>query len=220
LRSIFTNFLEPISYCIITLALLFYLKANNKIKIWFLFIFNLLAAVLMFLASYKVLPQRNNIIEYDLLLLFASIFINIYFYLTFERKFKKKFSLIILILGLLNFIQRDFIFHSYLQFDSIGFYLFSLFMIIMVFMYFSQVLKRVSNESIFLNFDFWINIAFFIYHLGAIIIFLSIYALSVLVSRWQDHLSIGSLWAGQNIFLFFSAVCITTGVIWGNYHRR
>lgn len=220
MRSIFTNFLEPISYCIITLALLIYLNSNKIIKIWVLFVFNLLASVLMFFASFKVLPQTNNIIEYDLLLLFASIFISIYFYLTFETGLKKKFSFIVLLLGSLNFIQRDFIFHSYSQFDSIGFYLFSLFMIIMVFMYFNQILKRVPNESIFLNFDFWINIAFFIYHLGAIIIFLSIYALSILVSRWQDHLSIGTLWAGQNIFLFISAVCITTGVIWGNYHKR
>jgi len=69
------------------------------------------AAILMFLASFKVLPQIDNIREYDLLLLSGSIFISIYFFLIFETRSKKGFAIFILILGSLNFIKREFIFH-------------------------------------------------------------------------------------------------------------
>lgn len=220
MRSFFTNFLEPVSYLFIAVALLFYLRFKSINRVWVLFMYYFVAAILMFLASFKVLPQIDNIREYDLLLLSGSIFISIYFFLIFETRSKKGFAIFILILGSLNFIKREFIFHQYSSFDSFGFYMFSLFTIIMVFMYFNQVLKAVSDKSIFLNFDFWINVAFLIYHLGSFVIFLSLYALSVLVYRWEDRLSIGNLWAGQNILLFVSAICINTGVVWIIYHRE
>ena len=92
-------------------------------------------------------------------LLCGSIFISIYFFLILETKFGKGFAISILILGCLNFIKREFIFHQYSAFDSLGFYMFSLFTIIMVFMYFNQVLKTVSDKSVFLNFDFWMSVA-------------------------------------------------------------
>ena len=182
--------------------------------------FYFVATVLMFFASFKVLPQIDNIREYDLLLLSGAIFISIYFFLIFETKFKKTFAIFILILGCLNFTNREFIFHQYSAFDSLGFYIFSLFTIIMVFMYFNQVLKTVSGKSIFLNFDFWMCVALLIHHLGSLVIFLSLYALSALVHRWEDRLSIGNLWGGQNILLFISAICINTGVTWIIYHRK
>jgi hypothetical protein len=220
LRSFFTNFLEPISYLLIAVALLFYLKSKKINRVWVLFIFYSVATILMFFASFKVLPQKNNIREYDLLLLSGTIFISIYFFLLLETKFKKGFAIFILFLGCLNFIKREFIFHQYSAFDSLGFYMFSLFTIILVFMYFNQVLKTISNKSIFLNFDFWISVSLLVYHLGSFVIFLSLYALSVLVYRWEDRLSIGNLWAGQNILLFVSAICINTGVAWIIYHRE
>jgi len=220
LRSLFTNFLEPISYLLIAVALLFYLKFKNINRIWVLFIFYSIATILMFFASIKVVPQKNNIREYDLLLLFGTLFISSYFFLILNTKFKKRFALFIMLLGCFNFIKREFIFRQYSAFDSLGFYVFSLFTIIMVFMYFNQVLKAVSDKSIFLNFDFWISMAFLIYYLGSFVIFLSLYALSGLVSRMEDQLSIGNLWAGQNILLFVSAICINTGVVWIIYHRK
>lgn len=220
MRSFFTNLLEPISYLITTIILIFCLKYFNSIKIWVLFIFNLLATLLMSFASLKVLPQLNNIIEYDLLLLSASSFVTIYFYLIFDTKFNKIFCLIIIVLGLLNFIQRDLVFHKYSHFDSLGFYTFSLFIIILIFFYFNQMLRKVSNESILINLDFWINISFLIYHLGSIIIFLSIYTLTMLVNEWKDHLNVGNLWAGQNILLFLSAVCLMSGAIWISFHKK
>ena len=174
----------------------------------------------MFFASFKVVPQKNNIREYDLLLLFGTLFISIYFSLILNTKFKKRFALSIMPLGCFNFIKRELIFRQYSAFDSLGFYVFSLFTIIMVFMYFNQVLKAVSDKAIFLNFDFWMCVAFLIYYLGSFVIFLSLYALSGLVSRLEDQLSIGNLWAGQNILLFVSAICINTGVVWIIYHRK
>jgi len=125
-----------------------------------------------------------------------------------------------LVAGLANFAQRNILSVSNAQFDSIGFYSFSVLVVIMIFMYFNQALKTPSKDSITLNFDFWINISLLIYYTGAMMIFLSIYALSGLVKEWQDHLSIGTLWAAQNIFLFLSSLCITAGALWINYHRK
>ncbi len=220
MRSLFTNFLEPISYLFIAVALLFYLRFKSVNTVWVLLMFYVIATILMFFASFKVLPQIDNIREYDLLLLSGTIFISIYFFLILETKFKKRFAIFSLILGCLNFIKREFIFRQYSAFDSLGFYMFSLFTIIMVFMYFNQLLKAVTDKSIFLNFDFWMSAAFLIYHLGSFVIFLSLYALSILVYGVEDQLSIGNLWAGQNILLFVSAICVNTGVVWIIYHRE
>jgi len=87
-------------------------------------------------------------------------------------------------------------------------------------MYFNQLLKAVTDKSIFLNFDFWMSAAFLIYYLGSFVIFLSIYALPILVYSVEDQLSVGNLWAGQNILLFVSAICVNTGVVWIIYHRE
>ncbi len=200
--------------------LLLYLRIYNQSRIWLLFIFYGLASILMFLASSMVLPQKNNIIEYDVLLLLASVFISLYFYFTLREEFKKYLALGTLFAGVTNFVQRNIVFVSNAQFDSVGFYVFSVLVVIMIFMYFNQALKTYSKDSILLSFDFWINISLLIYYTGAMIIFLSIYALSGLVKEWQDHLSIGSLWAAQNIFLFLSSLCITSGVLWVNYQKK
>ena len=215
MRAIFTNYLEPISYLIATIILLLFSVSNNLFKVWVLFVFNLLAAILMLLASLKVLPQINNIIEYDLLLLLASWCIGFYFYFLFEAKISRVFCICIIVLSTINFILQS---HTY--FDSLGFYLFSLCVVIMIFIYFIQLLKKSSEESILMNFNFWINVSFLIYHLGAIIIFLSIYILTNMVSKWQDRVNIGNLWAAQNILLFLSALCLSYGFIWITFHKK
>ena len=215
MRAIFTNYLEPISYFITTIILLLFSVSNNLLKMWVLFAFNLSAAILMLLASLKVLPQINNIIEYDLLLLFAGWCIGFYFYFLFDTKISKMFCVCIVVLSTINFI-----FQSHAYFDSLGFYLFSLCVVIMIFIYFIQLLKKSPGETILMNFNFWINISFLIYHLGAIIIFLSIYILTNMVSKWQDRLNIGNLWAAQNILLFLSALCLSYGFIWIKFHKK
>ncbi len=174
----------------------------------------------MLVASSKVLPQIPNIVDYDILLATTAVGVGLYFVMIFQTRLLKIIAAMLCFGGIIHFLFRDVILKSYSSFDSMGFYLVSIYIVILVFIWFRQYLQNIATRSILLNFDFWVVISLFIYHLGAFTIFLSLQALSKLVSVRQDNINIGNLWAAQNIFLFLSSLTLIAGVLWTHFLRK
>lgn len=218
MKDLICNYLEPISYFILTLAFGFALKSNRSIKIWVLFTYFFLATIIMASASFDVGLQIPNNSKYDLLLLLMSVSLSYYFFATFQSRIKKVFAALVAIFFLLNYIMRDMIFHANHLFDSLGFGLFCLSVTTMTFFYFNQILINVSNKSILLIYGFWINSGFLIYYLPSSVIHLSIYTLTKMYGKFT--VSQNYIWGAQNIVLFLSAICISSGVIWIYYQKK
>lgn len=221
MRSLFTNYLEPVSFAILAIAVLLYiLSRHGKVKIWVLFLTNILSAIAMFLACTKVIPSVNNILEYDILLLVTSVGLGTYFFIFFQSRIHKWLSLLLATGGAVHFFIRDLHYHDTATFDSIGYYVVSLYIIILVFIAFRRFLKDNSGLSITREFDFWVMMSLFIHRVGSITIFLSLYALTNMVSKEEHSVSVGNLWAGQNIFLLLSSLSLLAGVLWINLQKK
>ena len=156
--DLITNLLEPISYFISALAVLCYPAILNKFIRWVLFIYFLLATLLMSVASYFVFIHRGNNILYNWLLLISLVSIGLYYHHIFLSRFKKKLSIALILLQLGYYVFAHYFLPASNLFDSYGFSLLSLSTVILFFAYCHQLLNNVSTRSIYSSFDFWVNL--------------------------------------------------------------
>jgi hypothetical protein len=223
LYSLVTNFLEPISYFIYVVAVALRFKADHSVTLKVLFLFYLLATVLMTNASLHVFTQVNNIWMYNLVLLAAILAIGFYAYTIFHAVQKRRVVLVLACGTVLYFIVRNFVFRHLYEIDSIGFVLLSISVTIFSFMYFHQILNHVTEAPAFYDFNSWLIAGYLLYYLGSFFIFLCFnyftYKITI-KNRMEDRLLLTTLWGVHNVFLFFSAAITLMGSVWTTYRNR
>lgn len=188
-----------------------------------LLVYYILAVILMAIASWHVFTQKNNIEYYNLLFLITALSLGTYFHIITQSAGKKKIIKGLVILDIVYYLVNKFVLKTMLTFDSIGFTLLTVSVVLMIFMYLHQLLANVSDEKLSMNFDFWFISSVVVYFLGAFVIFLTFRYLtykSIAADLRAVNVLLTKVWGLQNIFLFLSSLITTAGVLWILSHRR
>lgn len=120
-------------------------------------------------------------------------------------------------------IIKNIVFKEFYLFDSVGYSMVSVTIVIYVFMYFHQVLKNITEQNILRQFNFWLASGYLIYFLGSFIIFLTYYYLTkkvLAVHTKEEQYLINALWGLHNVLLFIGAFSLLTGSLWLTYRKR
>ena len=222
MRALLTNFLEPISFLLFSIATFLFLLRKQGIKEWVLFLYFLLSTVLMTLAAIDSSKNVNNISRYEIQLMLTAYFTGYYYLYIFASKSKKIIVIIMLVISTVYFISKHFSNYNEGLFDSPGYSVLSLSIVIFVFLYFNQILKKINEEPFLNDFDVWINASLLLYYLGCFFIFLTLYFLTKKILPQytnQDRDLITNLWGFHNVLLFFSSVTLLSWSIW-NYQKK
>ena len=123
------------------------------------------------------------------------------------------------------FVTVNFLSPHSLLFDSLGQVILSIAVVIMAFMFMHQVLTNVTEESLWLNFDFWFVSAQFMYHLGTFFIFLTFQDLTTKIMSSNlyskdNRILLTQLWGVHNVLLFLSALLISASIVWISFRRK
>jgi hypothetical protein len=110
-------------------------------------------------------------------------------------------------------------------FDSLGFVILSVGIVVMSFLFMHQILTNVTEEPLSWNFDFWFVSSQLLYHLGSFFIFLTYgYLTKKLISSpeysKQNIFYIRQLWVAHNVLLFLSALMIAGSLLWISFRRK
>lgn len=224
LSKLFTNLLEPISYLIFTISFLLYYQKEKTVKIKVLWFYNLLALAMMISISVDTFWGQNNIDTYNLFFITTVLCFSVYFWLLFRSKTKKTIVVLFAVLCSVYFLVRIFFPPPVKMFDSIAFSLLSIMIVLMAFFYFQQILTKVTEESLFVQIDFWFIISLLIRYSGNFVIYLTYYYLTkkILANHYtrHDRYLLTQLWGGHNILLFLSSVVFNAGTLWTIYRRK
>lgn len=219
LQDLISFWLEPFTYFLYAALLFLQSRRESKAKLKTLFVYYLVGSVLLFKAA---LYTDTNIDIYSFLSLITIISLGFYFFYTLTEPWKKRVTVGLCVLYLGYYLVRNFILSKPTVFDSLGYVLLSLDVVIMTFMYLHQLLTNVTEESLALNFDFWFVCSQLMYFLGAFVIFLTFNHLTQKVlpdeSYFQEHNQNRSiltwLWGVHNVLLFLSSLTTAGSVLW------
>lgn len=216
-----SNLVEPISYGLCFLSLLFLVRVANKVKWKVLIAYYFVATLLMVKAAYVV----PNIEIYSLLSLLTFASLGFYFYSTFFSSWKKWVTAFFCLLAAGYYITYNFIFTRPQVFDSTAFVILSVGIVLMAFMYMHQLLTNVTEDPLLLNFDFWFVSAQLIYYLGSFFIFLTYGYLTqkILSSNlysYENRIYLSQLWRVHNVLLFLTSLITSVGIVWISFLRK
>ncbi len=214
--------LEPVSYGLFSLGLLYYFIKFNPPKFYLVtMIFFLVMTGLQAWALFHT--KGGNLYIYNMFYVVNSITFSYFFYHLLSGKAGKRLAVGSGVVTLIYFIINISIVHE-TYFDSIGYVISSLGIIILVFIFYYRLMGKITEESITDNFNFWFVSSQLIYHLGAFFIFLSLnmftrkFLSGQNTSENQDILIY--LWGVHNVLLFLGSLLTWFGVLWIVYHRK
>jgi hypothetical protein len=186
-----------------------------------LMIYYFIATALLLKAAYS----EKNIEIYSLLSLLTFVCVGSYFYYTFLISWKKKLVILFCVIQGAYYILGNFIFSPAKFFDSTGYVILSIGIVLMAFMYMHQILTNVTEEPLSWNLDFWFVSSQLVYYLGSFFIFLTYgYITQKLLASdlysYENRVYISQLWRVHNVLLFLSSLIISAGIIWISFRRR
>jgi hypothetical protein len=166
--------------------------------------------------------QNNNNWVYNLFYFLTIFFLTFYMYQNFITARSKIISLALLLVNVINYFLNDLIFKQQL-FNSFATSVSFLSLILLIFLYYQQVLRNVTELNILLDFDFWLISGYLLYFLGSffIIIFWSELSSQVVLKATkvqQDQFNL--LWSVHNILLFLSAIIALISSIWIRSYQK
>jgi hypothetical protein len=205
------------------MAIAFYFARDKSFKIKALFVYFFLATILMSIASVYVILKKNNIELYNLLFLINSICLGIYFYAVITTSAKRIFIALFIISAIVYYLINEIFLNTFLIFDSIGYAALRIGIVIMIFMYFHQVLGNVNEYNLLYNFDFWFASSQTLYSFGSFIIFLTYnYFTRQNAVHNSRELSVlfTKVWGIHNVALFLSSIIIITGITWITFRKK
>ena len=222
--SFITNILEPLGYLVYFFAMILYQKRQPGANANFLLIYYFAATGLMWYASVLANSGRENIFIYNWLFLpFSIVCCTLYFYFTFRAKVKKMIALFFLGLNGFLFIFKLLFIKKAVIFDSIGFAVLSLSIVVLSFVYFRHLLSNVSDVSVLKKYDFWIVSGYIVSFSGSFLVFLTYYYLTKKILATytsEERYILTFLWGIPNIIFSISALSTLTGILWINYRRK
>jgi hypothetical protein len=215
--------LEAIGYFLYGVTLILYLlKVQKDLRFQILFIYFLIG--LSILLRILTVTGGNNF-YYSLLYAVNSLGWGAYFYLVLHGKLIKGIAVFAVLTTISYFIIRNILFIPEKVFDSIGYVISSTGTVLLVFVYFYQLLSNVKTDPLSLNFDFWLSCSQLIYNLGAFGIFLTFnhFTLKILNTEYynkENRQILASLWGVHNVLLFLASLLTWVGVLWIVYRRK
>ncbi len=196
MRSFLINELEPVAYLIYMLAVLLQLKHQRSFRHKVLAVYYATGALVVYIG---LVFSENNFWTYNVLF-FANILAQSRYYLTlFESKTKKKIIIACCIFNTILFIYINIISFKYNDYNNYVYAISFITIVLYSLLYLHQLLINLKEESLLLNFDFWLVCGYLLYFLGSFIIILYYnYYTSNKIAR-------GDLWAMHNTILFICA---------------
>jgi hypothetical protein len=217
----FWYLLEPLSLFMFLCAIIFSIWNGNDM---FRFKVLLIYFLIVFAISVKITFTLDNSFLYSLVYLFIGIGLGHYFLLLLETKTKKGIALLMPITVVTYYLYKQILLDGEPLFPSMGFVITSLAVIILIFLYFHQMMSNIKEGSPLLTIDFWFICSQVIYHLGAFGIFLTYNHLTakILVNdnySYENRSLLANLWGAHNILLFINGIILWTGVLWILSHK-
>lgn len=169
--------------------------------------------------------KMPNLFLYNFLYLLTGVSLGIFFFVTLNSKFKKKIALVSTSTTLIYYITSN-LYSGFDQlFDSLGYVVSSSGVVILIFLYFHQLMENVTEEPLSLNFDFWYSATQLAYHLGAFTIFLTYgyftYKVLPIESYTKENRAILTyLWIVHNALLFLVSLLVLCGSVWISYWKK
>lgn len=217
----FPFYLEAITHFLMLLIMGVYAwKFDNRFRYRMLAGFYLVATALLI----QPLSQNENIHVHNALYLFTGLVFAGYFFAVLQTSWRSRLALALALPTLLYFVYQ-LVGGGYPWFDSMGYALASISIVIMIFLYFHEMLHHVTETPLLESFDFWLICGWLMYHLGAFGIFLTYSSLTQTMHLvGESYISTGRdlftyLWGLNNVLLFLSALVAATGLGWKIYHR-
>lgn len=224
MKNLVANLLEPISYLVFLTAVSLYTKKDRNARVQLLISYFSIAFLLLFIVSITVMfDLGTNIWLYNLHALVTIILLGLHFRNLFVSPLKKYTAAALTVLVSAYFLVKNLVLHQFQLFDSIGYSMLSLSLIIFVFMYFHQLLNNVTELNIFDNFNFWLTSSFLIYFSGNFIIFLTYHYFTnkILPTYTKEEQAIlTNLWGLHNCLLFVGSLMLLFGSVWIVYRKR
>lgn len=224
LFSFITNYLEPLCFLIYFLALWLHYRKNKLRAVKQLSIYYLIITLLQSYGTWEVKYLRiGNIWVYDTVAILSAVFISNYFYRTLQSPGKRKAVLTLLCIYLIYAIIRQTTIDGRRLFDSFGYAILSASIAVYVFMYFHQVLQKVTEVSILKDFNFWLASGYLVYFVGCFIIFVTYYYFTTQVIATltkEEKALLTALWGLHNALLFLSALSLLIGSLWISYRKK
>lgn len=215
-------YLEPLAYLLYVIAGFIFFRRTNTLRSK-LFIANYFICLLLMLwIAVTFFTQQNNTWLYSLIFLITGSFHGLYYHQVFHSALKKKIALTSIVIVIVYFIYKYLVLKAEL-YDSLGFAMMAMLIVIFVFMYYHQLLRDLNEKVIYHSYDFWVNTGWLIYYLGSFMILLSFYFLTVryLPKRDpKDQQILTMLWGVHNVLLFLSSLITLTTHVWIAYRSR
>jgi hypothetical protein len=219
-----TNFLEPCCFLLYFLALQVFYRKNKMKAFKQLSFYYLTIGLLQLYASLEVkFLTVGNIWVYDTVAILTAVFISHHFYHLLQSRGKRKAVVALLAVYLVYAVIRHTTLEGRRLFDSIGFSILSATIAVYVFLYFHQVLQKVTDVSILKDLNFWLASGYLVYFVGSFIIFVTYYYFTTRIINTytkEERALLTALWGLHNILLFISALSLLIGCLWINSRRK
>lgn len=217
MKIYFSTYLEPVAFGLYFGALLYYArKVDGKRPIVWLCVYYGLATALMARVSIGFRTEEVNTHFYNMLYLLTGVFIGGYYFLLVQRPWKKVIAAGVSAGTALYYIMNSVVGHQP-YFDSIGYTLVSLGIVILIFLHLLQLLQNIT-ERLSMNFEFWFSCVLLFYHLGSFAIFLTYnyFTHKMLASDKVNEIAsiLTSLWIVHNVILFLGGLITVYGTVW------
>lgn len=217
MRQFINNYLEALSPLIPLLLLLITysrqkLKVTNALSLHFTLIF-ILKTIVVWTGHYNI----PNIRYYNAICIVSFCTIAYIFFQVFNLTVYKKALVVSSVLYIFVFFILLIFWDDNMSFNSTGFSLASLLIIVYSFLYFKEKIALADVQQAFFDKTFWIVTGLFIYYFGCFFIFLTFRFLTlngILTDLIEERKSLGTLWGIQNIIYFLSCISVSIGILW------
>lgn len=203
MRSFLCNELEPLSYLILALALLLQLKHYRLVRYKVLCTYYTLCALLIYFGIVWLDPNTWN---YNLIFYANTVILSWYYRKLFISTAKQRLTVVCTAFSTLIFVYVNII---QLQYNEYNYSIYGISFIIIILyalLYLHQLLINLKEESLLLNFDFWLTCGYLLYFLGSFFIILYYDHFKTLSKR-------GDMWQIHNIILFIcSAITLLVSI--------
>lgn len=211
MRHFFKDALEPLSYLIYAISVFIMLNKTKSVKKEVLFIYYLIATLLITIACYTPEDLVNRII-YNVFFFITISFFSWYFKSAVANKTKKIIINTVFFIHLAVFIKISLISHQLFEINNYVYAMTYLSIVVYALLYFDHVLRNVNELNLLHQFDFWLISGYLLYFLSCFFIIL-----------FYDNIEINQramLWSIQNIVLFISSVFTLSGSLWIRYQKK
>ncbi len=152
-----------------------------------------------------------------MLYLLMGFFMGGYFFFLLMRPWKKGVAVVVGLSTVLYYIYNSVV-NTEPYFDSIGFALTSIGIVILLFIHLHQHLQHIKEERLVLNFTFWFSCVLLFYYFGGFAIFLSFnYFTQKLIADgylYETREILTYLWIVHNVILFLGGIATALGILW------